>query len=113
MCVFSCSPSSLPRASRVKCFLIQNLTRSLTDQTRGVDKVAKHVASGDFTELLHVGSARVEMLDMIMSVNVMVAELSIFTCEIREIILKIGTEGTLGAQSDITHARGILKVRQS
>jgi osomolarity two-component system sensor histidine kinase NIK1 len=65
---------------------------NLTDQVHSISEVTKAVALGDFDKTVEVG-VQGGMLDLKMTVNTMVAQLSAFANEVTRVSLEVGTEG--------------------
>jgi osomolarity two-component system sensor histidine kinase NIK1 len=85
------------------------MASNLTDQVRCVSEVTKAVALGDLGKLVNV-DVQGEMLDLKMTVNSMVAQLSTLANEVTRVSLEVGTEGILGGQAFVPDVQGMWKV---
>jgi len=86
------------------------MASNLTDQVRSISEVTKAVALGDLGKLVNV-DVQGEMLDLKMTVNSMVAQLSTLANEVTRVSLEVGTEGILGGQAFVPEVQGMWKVR--
>jgi osomolarity two-component system sensor histidine kinase NIK1 len=86
------------------------MASNLTDQVRSISEVTKAVALGDLGKLVNV-DVQGEMLDLKMTVNSMVAQLSTLANEVTRVSLEVGTEGILGGQAFVPDVQGMWKVR--
>jgi hypothetical protein len=68
------------------------------------------VALGDLGKLVDV-DVQGEMLDLKMTVNSMVAQLSTLANEVTRVSLEVGTEGILGGQAFVPDVQGMWKVQ--
>ena len=82
---------------------------NITNQMRSISEVAKAVAMGDLSKRVQV-DAQGEMLDLKMTVNSMVNQLSMLADEVTRVSLQVGTEGILGVQATVPDVQGIWKV---
>jgi osomolarity two-component system sensor histidine kinase NIK1 len=64
---------------------------------------------GDLSKRVQV-DAQGEMLDLKMTVNSMVNQLSVLANEVTRVSLQVGTEGILGGQAAVPDVQGIWKV---
>ena len=87
----------------------QKMASNLTDQVRSISEVTKAVALGDLGKLVNV-DVQGEMLDLKMTVNSMVAQLSTLANEVTRVSLEVGTEGILGGQAFVPDVQGMWKV---
>jgi len=71
---------------------------NLTDLVRSISEVTKVMALGDLGKLVNV-DMRGEKLDLMMTVNSMVVQLSILANEVTRVSLEVGTGGILGRQA--------------
>ena len=85
------------------------MANNLTDQVRSISEVAKAIAHGDLTKYVNV-DVQGEMLDLKMTVNSMVKQLSTLANEVTRVSLEVGTEGKLGGQAVVSDVRGMWKV---
>lgn len=91
---------------------VNKMATNLTDQVRSISKVTKAVAMGNLTQLVDV-NAQGEMLDLKITVNKMVEQLSVFASEVTRVSLEVGTEGELGGQAIVPGVFGTWKVRDN
>ncbi|KAK0464807.1 hypothetical protein IW261DRAFT_1347247 [Armillaria novae-zelandiae] len=87
---------------------VNKMANNLTDQVRSISKVTKAVATGNLTQLVEV-DAQGEMLDLKITVNKMVEQLSVFASEVTRVSLEVGTEGKLGGQAVVPGVFGTWK----
>ncbi|PBL01519.1 hypothetical protein ARMGADRAFT_1007506 [Armillaria gallica] len=87
---------------------VNKMANNLTDQVRSISKVTKAVATGNLTQLVDV-DAQGEMLDLKITVNKMVEQLSVFASEVTRVSLEVGTEGELGGQAVVPGVFGTWK----
>jgi osomolarity two-component system sensor histidine kinase NIK1 len=85
------------------------MASNLTDQVRSISEVTKAVALGDLGKTVEV-DVQGEMLDLKMTVNSMVAQLSTLANEVTRVSLEVGTEGLLGGQAFVPDVQGMWKV---
>jgi len=85
------------------------MASNLTDQVRSISEVTKAVALGDLSRTVNV-DVQGEMLDLKMTVNSMVAQLSTLANEVTRVSLEVGTEGMLGGQAFVPDVQGMWKV---
>lgn len=85
------------------------MARNLTDQVREIAEVTKAVARGDLTKTVNA-DVQGEILDLKMTVNDMVAQLTVFAAEVTRVSLEVGTEGKLGGQALVPNVEGTWKV---
>ena len=78
---------------------------------RSISEVTKAVALGDLTRTVDV-DVQGEMLDLKLTVNSMVRQLSTLAREVSRVSLEVGTEGILGGQAFVPDVQGEWKVRQ-
>lgn len=86
------------------------MATNLTDQVRSISEVTKAVALGDLTRTIDV-DVQGEMLDLKLTVNSMVRQLSTLAREVSRVSLEVGTEGILGGQAFVPDVQGEWKVR--
>jgi osomolarity two-component system, sensor histidine kinase NIK1 len=86
------------------------MASNLTNQVRSISEVTKAVALGDLGKLVNV-DVQGEMLDLKLTVNSMVAQLSTLAKEVTRVSLEVGTEGILGGQAFVPDVQGMWKVR--
>lgn len=85
------------------------MASNLTDQVRSISEVTKAVALGDLSRTVNV-DVQGEMLDLKMTVNSMVEQLSTLAREVSRVSLEVGTEGILGGQAFVPDVQGEWKV---
>ncbi|KAA1473198.1 hypothetical protein DENSPDRAFT_779569 [Dentipellis sp. KUC8613] len=88
---------------------VNKMANNLTDQVRSISEVTKAVALGDLSRTVSV-DVQGEMLDLKMTVNSMVAQLSTLANEVTRVSLEVGTEGILGGQAYVPDVQGMWKV---
>jgi osomolarity two-component system, sensor histidine kinase NIK1 len=88
------------------------MASNLTNQVREISKVTKAVAHGELTRKVRV-DVKGEMLELKMTVNSMVDQLSLLAREVTRVSLEVGTEGRLGGQAQVPGVEGTWKVRNS
>ncbi|KAF8814081.1 hypothetical protein BYT27DRAFT_7250388 [Phlegmacium glaucopus] len=93
---------------------VEGVQGTWADLTRNVScdpsqKKLRVVALGDLGELVNV-DVRGEMLDLKMTVNSMVAQLSTLANKVTRVSLEVGTEGILGGQAFVPDVQGMWKV---
>jgi osomolarity two-component system sensor histidine kinase NIK1 len=86
------------------------MASNLTDQVRSISDVTKAMALGNLGKLVNI-DVQGEMLDLKMTVNSMVAQLSTLVNKVTRVSLEVGTEGILGGQAFVSEVQGIWKVR--
>jgi HAMP domain-containing protein len=84
---------------------VNNMASNLTNQVREISDVTKAVAQGNLTRKVHI-DVRGEMLDLKMTVNRMVDQLSLFASEVTRVALEVGTDGILGGQAQVDGVQG-------
>src|SRR4051812_43389492 len=85
------------------------MASNLTDQVRSISEVTKAVAHGDLSKFVDV-DVQGEMLDLKLTVNSMVAQLSTLANEVTRVSIEVGTEGILGGQAVVADVQGMWKV---
>ncbi|KAL1410625.1 histidine kinase osmosensor [Vanrija albida] len=88
---------------------VNKMARNLTDQVREIAEVTKAVARGDLTKTVNA-DVQGEILELKMTVNDMVAQLTVFAAEVTRVSLEVGTEGKLGGQALVPNVEGTWKV---
>jgi HAMP domain-containing protein/signal transduction histidine kinase/DNA-binding response OmpR family regulator len=81
------------------------MASNLTDQVRNIAQVATAVANGDLTQKITV-DAKGEILDLKLTLNTMVDQLSSFAAEVTRVAKEVGTEGKLGGQAQVEGVSG-------
>ena len=95
--------------TRLLTLPLQKMANNLTDQVRSISEVTKAVALGDLTRTVDV-DVQGEMLDLKLTVNSMVRQLSTLAREVSRVSLEVGTEGILGGQAFVPDVQGEWKV---
>ena len=85
------------------------MASNLTDQVRSIPEVMEAVTGGDLSKMVDV-DVQGEMLELKLTVNSMVAQLSTLANEVTRVSLEVGTEGILGGQAFVRDVQGIWKV---
>ncbi|KAF8814941.1 hypothetical protein BYT27DRAFT_7249618 [Phlegmacium glaucopus] len=89
---------------------VEERQQNLTDQVRSIsEEVTTAVALGDLGELVNV-DVRGEMLDLKMTANSMVAQLSTLANEVARVSLDVRTEGILGGHAFVPDVQGMWKI---
>ncbi|KAG6856000.1 hypothetical protein H0H87_008544 [Tephrocybe sp. NHM501043] len=88
---------------------VNKMASNLTAQVRSISEVTKAVALGDLGKQVDV-DVQGEMLDLKLTVNSMVAQLSTLANEVTRVSLEVGTEGKLGGQASVPEVQGMWKV---
>ena len=83
----------------------QKMAGNLTEQVREIAEVTKSVARGDLTKTVNA-DVQGEILDLKITVNDMVAQLTVFAAEVTRVSLEVGTEGKLGGQALVPNVEG-------
>ncbi|MBX5481845.1 MAG: HAMP domain-containing protein [Myxococcaceae bacterium] len=84
---------------------VNMLASNLTTQVRNIADVTKAVAAGDLSRKITV-DARGEILDLKITINTMVDQLSSFAAEVTRVAREVGTEGKLGGQARVEGIAG-------
>src|SRR5439155_1549723 len=79
-----------------------------TAQVRNIADVTKAVAAGDLSRKITV-DVRGEILELKITINTMVDQLSSFASEVTRVAREVGTEGKLGGQADVQDVAGTWK----
>ncbi|KAG6827518.1 hypothetical protein H0H92_011459 [Tricholoma furcatifolium] len=87
---------------------VNKMASNLTAQVRSISEVTKAVAQGDLGKVVDV-DVQGEMLDLKLTVNSMVAQLSTLANEVTRVSLLVGTEGILGGQASVPDVQGMWK----
>lgn len=87
---------------------VNNMARNLTDQVRNIADVTTAVAKGDLSKKITV-DVKGEILELKITMNTMVDQLSNFASEVTRVAREVGTEGMLGAQADVKDVSGTWK----
>ncbi|MEU5879269.1 HAMP domain-containing protein, partial [Spirillospora sp. NPDC047279] len=87
---------------------VNDMAARLTGQVRDIAVVTTAVAKGDLTRKVTV-EATGEMLELKLTVNTMVDQLSAFADEVTRVAREVGTEGRLGGQAQVRGVSGTWK----
>src|SRR5437016_796998 len=79
---------------------VNSMAGNLTGQVRDIADVTKAVASGDLSKKITV-DVKGEILELKVTVNTMVDQLSSFAAEVTRVAREVGTEGKVGGQADV------------
>jgi HAMP domain-containing protein/signal transduction histidine kinase/DNA-binding response OmpR family regulator len=81
---------------------------NLTAQVRNIAAVTTAVATGDLSKKITV-DVKGEILELKVTINTMVDQLSSFAAEVTRVAREVGTEGKLGGQADVKGVAGTWK----
>jgi HAMP domain-containing protein/signal transduction histidine kinase/CheY-like chemotaxis protein len=81
---------------------------NLTSQVRNIAAVTTAVAKGDLSKKITV-DVKGEILELKITVNTMVDQLSSFASEVTRVAREVGSEGILGGQADVKGVAGTWK----
>jgi HAMP domain-containing protein/signal transduction histidine kinase/CheY-like chemotaxis protein len=87
---------------------VNSMAGNLTGQVRNIAEVTKAVATGDLSKKITV-DVKGEILDLKVTVNTMVDQLSSFAAEVTRVAREVGTEGKLGGQAEVKGVSGTWK----
>ncbi|MGW8955579.1 HAMP domain-containing protein, partial [Streptomyces sp. NPDC055709] len=87
---------------------VNTMATRLTAQVRDIAVVTTAVARGDLTRSVTV-EATGELLELKLTVNTMVDQLSAFADEVTRVAREVGTEGQLGGQAHVRGVSGVWK----
>src|SRR6187200_2347759 len=87
---------------------VNSMARNLTAQVRNIAEVTTAVANGDLSRKITV-DVRGEILDLKLTINTMVDQLSSFGSEVTRVAREVGTEGKLGGQALVKGVGGVWK----
>jgi HAMP domain-containing protein/signal transduction histidine kinase/CheY-like chemotaxis protein len=87
---------------------VNSMAGNLTGQVRNIAEVTKAVASGDLSKKITV-DVKGEILELKITVNTMVDQLSSFAAEVTRVAREVGTEGKLGGQALVKGVSGTWK----
>jgi HAMP domain-containing protein/signal transduction histidine kinase/ActR/RegA family two-component response regulator len=87
---------------------VNTMSARLTAQVRDIAVVTTAVAEGDLTRKVTV-EASGELLELKLTVNTMVDQLSAFADEVTRVAREVGTEGRLGGQAQVRGVSGMWK----
>jgi HAMP domain-containing protein/CheY-like chemotaxis protein len=84
---------------------VNSMAGNLTAQVRNIAEVTTAVARGDLSRKITV-DVRGEILELKITINTMVDQLSSFASEVTRVAREVGTEGRLGGQADVKGVAG-------
>ncbi|MFF6874185.1 HAMP domain-containing protein [Streptomyces sp. NPDC012474] len=87
---------------------VNTMAARLTAQVRDIAAVTTAVARGDLTRTVTV-EATGELLELKLTVNTMVDQLSAFADEVTRVAREVGTEGRLGGRAQVRGVSGVWK----
>jgi len=87
---------------------VNMMAGSLTVQVRNIADVTKAVAAGDLTKKITV-DVKGEILELKITINTMVDQLSSFASEVTRVAREVGTDGRLGGQAEVKGVAGTWK----
>ena len=87
---------------------VNTMASRLTAQVRDIAVVTTAVARGDLTQQVTV-EATGELLELKLTVNTMVDQLSAFADEVTRVAREVGTEGQLGGRAQVRGVSGVWK----
>ncbi|MGW0710350.1 HAMP domain-containing protein [Streptomyces sp. NPDC002643] len=87
---------------------VNTMAYRLTAQVRDIALVTTAVAKGDLSRKVTVDVAG-EMLELKVTVNAMIDQLSAFSSEVTRVAREVGTEGQLGGQAEVPGVAGVWK----
>jgi signal transduction histidine kinase/HAMP domain-containing protein/CheY-like chemotaxis protein len=87
---------------------VNAMAANLTSQVRDIAQIATAVAGGDLSQKITV-DVRGEMLELKLTINTMVDQLSSFADEVTRVAREVGTDGRLGGQADVEGVSGTWK----
>ena len=93
---------------RVVTEAVNTMADRLTAQVRDIAVVTKAVASGDLSRSVTI-EATGELLELKLTVNTMVDQLSTFADEVTRVAHEVGTEGNLGGRAQVRGVSGVWK----
>jgi HAMP domain-containing protein len=85
---------------------VNQMAANLTSQVRNVVEVVTAVAKGDLNKTITI-EAKGEILALKITVNTMVAQLSVFAEQVTQVSREVGTEGILGGQAKVIGVSGV------
>src|SRR5258706_308519 len=87
---------------------VNSMARNLTAQVRNIAAVTTAVANGDLSKKITV-DVKGEILELKVTINTMVDQLSSFASEVTRVAREVGTEGKLGGQAEVRGVAGTWK----
>ena len=87
---------------------VNMMASNLTGQVRNIAEVTTAVANGDLSKKITV-DVQGEILELKITINTMVDQLSSFASEVTRVAREVGTEGKLGGQAEVKGVSGTWK----
>src|SRR5438067_10442236 len=87
---------------------VNSMAGNLTSQVRNIADVTKAVQAGDLSKKITV-DVKGEILELKVTINTMVDQLSSFAAEVTRVAREVGTEGRLGGQAEVKGVSGTWK----
>ncbi|MFA6209023.1 MAG: HAMP domain-containing protein [Candidatus Obscuribacterales bacterium] len=87
---------------------VNYMASNLTSQVRNIAEVTTAVANGDLSKKITV-DVKGEILELKITINTMVDQLSSFASEVTRVAREVGTEGNLGGQAQVKGVSGTWK----
>jgi len=87
---------------------VNSMASNLTAQVRNIAEVTTAVATGDLSKKITV-DVKGEILELKITINTMVDQLSSFAAEVTRVAREVGTEGKLGGQAEVKGVAGTWK----
>jgi HAMP domain-containing protein/signal transduction histidine kinase/CheY-like chemotaxis protein len=87
---------------------VNGMASNLTSQVRNIAQVMTAVAGGDLSQRITV-DVKGEILELKVTTNTMVDQLSSFADEVTRVAREVGTEGKLGGQAEVPNVAGTWK----
>src|SRR5881296_592014 len=87
---------------------VNSMATNLTGQVRNIADVTTAVAKGDLSKKITV-DVKGEILELKVTINTMVDQLSSFAAEVTRVAREVGTEGKLGGQANVKGVAGTWK----
>ncbi|MBX9771234.1 MAG: HAMP domain-containing protein, partial [Candidatus Obscuribacterales bacterium] len=87
---------------------VNSMASNLTAQVRNIADVTTAVANGDLSKQITV-DVKGEILELKITINTMVDQLSSFASEVTRVAREVGTEGKLGGQAQVKGVSGTWK----
>jgi HAMP domain-containing protein/signal transduction histidine kinase/CheY-like chemotaxis protein len=87
---------------------VNSMAGNLTSQVRNIADVTTAVANGDLSKKITV-DVKGEILELKITINTMVDQLSSFASEVTRVAREVGTEGKLGGQARVKGVSGTWK----
>src|SRR3989440_401521 len=84
---------------------VNSMARNLTGQVRNIAEVTTAVANGNLSKKITV-DVKGEILELKITINTMVDQLSSFAAEVTRVAREVGTEGKLGGQAVVKGVGG-------